>query len=314
MLIWLWRRNRRPVAHGACRTAAKIWWTGADNGAIRPARIQGISHTGCVNAPLVATSQTSKRTHLRPARDSFRRTVRFPNARVSVRSMRWRYTFAPSPETISAKASGNVHCSRASTATGPFPTRSRSPLRFPLRAPLRNLLTHTVAATIAGLLIFGVGTAGMIGGYFAKNRDSVQAAKNQSQSLEQDQQDWKGRLVALSNKRQWAQTITNARTPSLEGPFLSYLGTVLPPQTILRKVSLKRTKTNWDVELTGNTSTHLSESLLLLEQLAQQLADGPYHMTVHKDWRTQLLTQTATASTQKTSGPRYRFTMRGNIS
>jgi len=183
-----------------------------------------------------------------------------------------------------------------------------------LRAPLRNVFTHTVAATIAGLLIFGVGTAGMIEGYFAKNRDSVQAVKNQVQSFQQDQQGWKGRLVALHNKQQWVQTITNARTPSLEGPFLSYLGTVLPPQTILFKVSLKRTNANWDVELTGNTSTNLSESLLQLAQLAKQLADGPYHVTIHNDWRDQLLTQTATSSTQQTAGPLYRFTMKGNIS
>ncbi len=182
-----------------------------------------------------------------------------------------------------------------------------------LRAPLRNLFTHTVAATIAGLLIFGVGTAGLIEGYFSKNRDSVQAMTNQVQSFQQDQQDWNGRLVALHNKQQWVRTITNAKTPSLEGPFLSYLGTILPPQTILFKVSLKRRNANWDLELTGNTSTNLSETLLLLEEFVQQLADGPYHVTVHKDWRDQLLTQTATSSMQKTAGQRYRFTMKGNI-
>ncbi|MEE8566749.1 MAG: hypothetical protein V3S76_03305 [Candidatus Bipolaricaulota bacterium] len=182
-----------------------------------------------------------------------------------------------------------------------------------LRAPLRNMLTHTVAASIAGLLIFGVGTAGMIEGYFAKNRDSIQAVNNQAQSFQQEQQDWKGRLVALHNKQQWAQAI-NASVPSLEGPFLSYLGTVLAPQTILHKVSLKRTKTHWDVELTGNISTNLSESFLLLEQLAGQLADGPYHMIVHKDWRKQLLTQAATSSTQEAAGLRFRFTMKGTIS
>jgi hypothetical protein len=182
-----------------------------------------------------------------------------------------------------------------------------------LRAPVRNLLTHAVAATIAGLLIFGVGTAGMIEGYFVKNRDSIQTVNNQAQSFQQDQQDWKGRLVALHNKQQWAQTITT-RVPSLEGPFLSYLGTVLVPQTILYNVSLKRTNAHWDVELTGNTSTNLSESLLLLEQLARQLADGPYHMTVYKDWRGQLLTQAATSSTEEAAGPHYRFTMKGTIS
>jgi hypothetical protein len=182
-----------------------------------------------------------------------------------------------------------------------------------LRAPLRNMLTHTVAASIAGLLIFGVGTAGMIEGYFAKNRDSIQVVNNQAQSFQQDQQDWKGRLVALHNKQQWAQAITTS-APSLEGPFLSYLGTVLAPQTILHKVSLKRTKTHWDVELTGNISTNLSESFLLLEQLARQLADGPYHMIVHKDWRNQLLAQAATSSTQEAEEVRYRFTMKGTIS
>jgi len=182
------------------------------------------------------------------------------------------------------------------------------------RAPLRNLLTHTVAAAIAGLLIFGVGTASMIEGYFAKNRDSLQAATNRAQSFQQDQQDWKGRLGALHNKQQWVQAITKTRVPSLEGPFLSYLGTMLPPQTVLHRVSLTRTNAHWDVELSGNTSTNLSRSLLLLEQWAQQLADGPYHMTIHKNWRDRLLTQTATSATQEAAEPRYRFTMKGTIS
>ena len=153
----------------------------------------------------------------------------------------------------------------------------------------------------------------MIEGYFSKNRESIQTVNKQAQSFQQDQQDWKGRLVTLHNKQQWAQTITT-RAPSLEGPFLGYLGVVLAPQTILYKVSLKRMDTHWDVELTGNISTNLSESFLLLEQLAQQLADGPYHMIVHKDWRNQLLAQAATSSTQEAAEPRYRFTMKGTIS
>jgi len=183
-----------------------------------------------------------------------------------------------------------------------------------LRAPLRNVVSHAVAAMVAGLLIFGVGTVGMIEGYFAKNWESIQTVNTQAQSFQQDQQDWEGRLVALHNKQQWVQTITKARPPSLEGPFLSYLGTVLPEQTILFKVSLKRTNAAWEVELAGNISTNLSESFLLLEQLARELTEGPYHMTVHKGWRDQLLTQAAASSTQEAAGPRYRFTMQGAIS
>jgi hypothetical protein len=182
-----------------------------------------------------------------------------------------------------------------------------------LRAPLQHLLMKSVAAGIAGLILLGVGTSGMIEGYFAKNQERVQAMTQQVQTLQQDQQQWQGQLVALQNKRQWIQTVTGAQSPSLEGPFLGYLGTILPQQMILQKVSITRTNVQWDVALAGNTSTNLSESLSLLEHLANQLANGPYHVTVQQDWRDQLLTQTGTSSTQQKSESRYRFTLRGHM-
>lgn len=182
------------------------------------------------------------------------------------------------------------------------------------RAPMRKILMKTAAATIAGFLVLGVGSTGIIEGYFAKNQDHFQATTAQAMALQQGQQQWISRLVTIRTKRQWMQSITHSSISSLEGPFLGYLGTVLPSSTILNKVSVKRTNANWDVEITGSTATNLPESLLLLEQLAKQLADGPYHMTVHHDWRDQLLTQTATGSTQKTTGPRYGFTLKGHIS
>jgi len=185
-----------------------------------------------------------------------------------------------------------------------------------LRAPLRNLLTHTIAAVIAGLLIFGVGMVGMIEGYFAKNQNNIQAMTQQAQSLRQDQQRWQGQLVALQSKQQWVQTVIGDQPPRIEGPFLGYLGTILPQQATLQKVSITHANAKWDVELTGNTTTNLPESFLLLEKLAQQLADGPYHMTVHADWQDQLLTQTtsSSSSTHTMAKPRYRFTMKGHIS
>ena len=61
-----------------------------------------VIQTGWVKAPLAATSQTSKRTHLRPSRLAVVLRVRAPNSRVSVRSIFWRWTRWPSPETISA--------------------------------------------------------------------------------------------------------------------------------------------------------------------------------------------------------------------
>ncbi len=183
-----------------------------------------------------------------------------------------------------------------------------------LRAPLRNLLTHTVAAMIAGLLIFGVGTVGMIEGYFAKNRNSIQAMTDQTQSLRQDQQRWQGQLVALQSKQEWVRTVIEDQSPRLEGPFLSYLGMILPQHTTLQEVSITHANAQWDVELTGNTTTNLPESFVLLEKLAQQLADGPYQMNIHADWQDQLLTQTATSSTHTMAKPRYRFTMKGHIS
>ena len=182
-----------------------------------------------------------------------------------------------------------------------------------LRAPLRQVLTTSVAAAIAGLLLLGVGATGMLEGYVTKSSANVEAAKQHMQILKQDRQWWQGQLVSLQNKRQWIHTVTDAKPPSLEGPFLGYLGTILPPQTILNKASIIRNDTTWEIELSGSISTNLSESLSLLEHLALKLADGPYHMTIQHGWREQLLTQTSARSTKSESEPHYRFTLKGSI-
>ena len=182
-----------------------------------------------------------------------------------------------------------------------------------LRAPLQNLLTKSVAAAVGGLILLGVGTTGILEGYFAKNKDGVQAIAQQVHSLQQDQQQWQGQLVALQTKRQWIQTVTGSHSPSIEGPFLGYLGTILPQQTILHKASIIRRNTTWDVELTGSIITNLSESLSLLENLTRELKNGPYHLTIQPNWRDQLLTQTTTSSPQHTAESRYRFTLKGHM-
>jgi hypothetical protein len=166
---------------------------------------------------------------------------------------------------------------------------------------------------IAGFVLLGVSLTGMVEGYFAKNQHSVQAITQQVKVLQADQQHWKGQLVTLQSHRQWVHSIRQTKAPAIEGPFLGYLGTLLPPQTILDKVSVKRTNATWTVELAGITSADLPKSLQLLEQLTAQLSAGPYHVTVHKDWRTQFLRQTATASTQNEETPEYRFSLKGTI-
>ena len=181
------------------------------------------------------------------------------------------------------------------------------------RASWKNLLTKSAAAAIAGILFFSVGTGSMIEGYFAKNQEHIQAIAQERLTLEQDQQQLHKQLVDLQNTRQWIRTVADSTTPLLEGPFLGYLGTILPQSTILQKVSITRRNTSWDVELTGSIATSLSKSLSLLEQFTNQLAEGPYHMTVQNDWRNQLLTQTTTSSPLQTSAPRYRFTLKGRI-
>ena len=53
----------------------------------------GFSQTGCVNAPLQATSQTWRRTHVLPGGSTRSFSSVCPNEPVSDRSTRWRETF-----------------------------------------------------------------------------------------------------------------------------------------------------------------------------------------------------------------------------
>jgi hypothetical protein len=167
---------------------------------------------------------------------------------------------------------------------------------------------------IAVFIILGVGTTGVIEGFLTKNRTVVQAMAAQVTALQQDQEQWKSRLMSLQTKRQWAQAVTETRSPGLEGPFLSYLGTVIPTQIILQKVVVERTQDGWNLELEGRTYTNLSTTLSVVDQFVQQLAEGPYHVTLREDWRNQLLTQTTTSSISTTERPLYRFTMKGTMS
>lgn len=183
-----------------------------------------------------------------------------------------------------------------------------------LQAPLRNNLTKTLAAMIAAFIILGVGTTSVIEGYLTKHHTAVQNMSAQVTALQQHQEQWKSRLMALQTKRQWVQAVRETTTHELEGPFLSYLGTILPSQVILQKAFLERTPEGWNLELDGSSSSNLSTTLLVVNQFVQQLADGPYHVTLHEDWRDQLLTQTTPSSISTQEEPLYRFTMKGTMS
>jgi hypothetical protein len=182
------------------------------------------------------------------------------------------------------------------------------------RAPLRKMFIKTLAATIAGFLIVGVGATGILEGYFAKNQIHLQTATAQAMALQEDHQQWLSRLVTIHTKRQWAQSITETKAASLEGPLLSYLGNVIPPQMILHKTAVKHTGDIWDLELSGRTSANLPSALLLVDQLARQLAQGPYHVTVKEGWRDQLLSQTNSQALGGATQPHYQWTLKGNFS
>lgn len=182
------------------------------------------------------------------------------------------------------------------------------------RAPLRKMFTKTLAAAIAGFVILGVGTTGIIEGYFSKNKDHLQTTTAQAVALQEDQQHWKSQLVTIHTKRQWAQNITGTKAPSLEGPLLSHLGNVIPPQMILHKASIKKIDNAWDVELVGSTTVKLDSTLLLVDELARELAQGPYHVTVQEGWRDQLLSQTNSQTLTDDSQPHYHWTLKGHFS
>jgi hypothetical protein len=180
-----------------------------------------------------------------------------------------------------------------------------------LQAPLRDTLTKTLVAMLAVFILLGVGTTSIIEGYLTRHRAAMQTMTDQARVLQQDQAEWESRLMSLDTKQQWAQSVSETTTPELEGPFLSYLGSIIPTQVILRKAFVERTQDGWNLELDGTTSTNLAATLLVVGQFVQQLADGPYHVTLHEDWRDQLLTQTTTSTNEQ---PLYRFTLKGTMS
>ncbi len=182
------------------------------------------------------------------------------------------------------------------------------------RAPLQKMLAKSLAAIVVGFVIVSVGATASLEGYVSKNQSRLQLASSQAQSLREDQRHWMSQLVAINTERQWAQAITESTIPSLEGPLLSYLGNIVPPQIILHKAVVKRTNDMWDLELAGRTSTNLSSTLVLMDQLVRQLAQGPYHVTVQDGWQDQLLSQTNSQVIRKGLQPSYQWTLKGSLS
>ncbi len=199
-----------------------------------------------------------------------------------------------------------------STLSSTIPTNF-TPLHV-LRAPMKKMLANTAAAIIAVFIAISIGATGAIQGNLAKNRDRHQSLAAQEQVLNQEHRHWQRRLVSIRTKRQWAQTLTNNSTAMLEGPLLSYLGKIVPHQIILHKASIKKSANYWNVELAGHASTNLSATLILVEKLAQELGDGPYHVAIDGNWRDQLLTQSNSPNTGENGQPLYRWALQGRFS
>ena len=69
--------------------------------------------TGLISAPLPAISQTATRAHVQSFASVCQLNVLLPNGRVSVKGNVFVNVCLPSPQTISANASGKVHCTFA---------------------------------------------------------------------------------------------------------------------------------------------------------------------------------------------------------
>ena len=183
-----------------------------------------------------------------------------------------------------------------------------------LREPLRILLTKASAAIVVGFLILGVGTTSALQGYLTQNQEIVQTVSAQTTVLQKNQDQWTQRLVTVQTQRQWAQAISEPARPQLEGPFLSYLSTVIPQKIVLNRTYIGRTDKGWILELSGFSSTPLSTTLLSLDQFVKGLGEGPYHVAFESDWRERLLTQTATSQVKGSTRVPIQFTMKGTIS
>ncbi len=183
-----------------------------------------------------------------------------------------------------------------------------------LQAPLRRALTKTIAAMLAIFLILGVGSTSAIEGYLSKNHSAVRQVTDQVTALHQDRERWKSRLMSLQTQREWIDAVKTASRQDVEGPFLSYLGTILPTHIILQRVYLERTEEGWKLELDGSSTSTLPDTLLEIARFDRELADGPYHVSIHKDWRDQLLAQPATSASSSQRLSAYRFTMKGTMS
>jgi hypothetical protein len=129
-----------------------------------------------------------------------------------------------------------------------------------------------------------------------------------------DHDQWKRRLISVQKTRERVQAVKEFPAPELEGAFLSYLGNIVPAPMVLHRVWLERTQDRWNLELAGSLATDLPTALLVGNQFMNQLAEGPYHVIVHNEWRDQLLTQTTMASTFTSERPLLQFTMKGTMS
>ena len=141
---------------------------------------------------------------------------------------------------------------------------------------------------VAAMFLIGIGLTGLLEGVLIQEQGLVQAMTTQRDLLAKEKLQWQDRLALRHSQERRAKALTEGRE-SVAGPFLGYLGNVIPNELVLTKVSLVHDVEGWKVELMGTAPSNLTATPQTLGQLENRLAEGPFHLQINPDWRQQWL-------------------------
>lgn len=153
------------------------------------------------------------------------------------------------------------------------------------KAPQRKLMRKVSAGIMVGLACLSLSTTGVIEGLIEQGQKVTASIEPRTQALTLERDAWQARYAEIADIRTKVDVLNAQFHTPVPAWFMSYLGTVVPKDLIVTKVTVGKKEGQWIVEMTGKGSEDFTQSAEQLTLLERELVEGPFHMVMTQSWQ-----------------------------